>query len=151
MMTNNQQMKVYGIKFAILAALQHQPVTVPKKSFYLEIRDKVLADADKGLAYYRELKASHQNVFDFSAEIPDLISTGKYLERRNKLEDAVKVFSLAVALPGKPSDVSYGYELIGECYFKKGNKPLATLNYSRALELDAKNKNAEGMLTELKK
>jgi CubicO group peptidase (beta-lactamase class C family) len=151
MMTNNQQMKVYGIKSAILAALKGEPVMVPKKSVYLEMRAKILADPDKGLAFYRDLKANHQDKYDFSSEIPDLISTGKYLERRNKLDDAVKVFSVAVALNGKPADISYGYELIGECYFKKGDRGRATENYAKALEIDPKNKNAEGILATLKK
>ena len=151
MMTNNQQMKVYGIKFAILAALKGETVIVPKKSLYLEMRAKILADPNQGLAFYRDLKANHQDQYDFSSEIPDLISTGKYLERRNKLDDAVKVFSVAVALNGKASDISYGYELIGECYFKKGDRYRATENYTKALEIDPKNKNAEGILATLKK
>ncbi|WP_377021559.1 serine hydrolase [Mucilaginibacter angelicae] len=151
MMTSNQQMKVYGIKFAILAALKGEPVIVPKKSLYLEMRAKILADPDRGLAFYRDLKANHQDQYDFSSEIPDLISTGKYLERRNKLDDAVKIFTVAVALNGKAADISYGYELIGECYFKKGDKSRATENYTKALEIDPKNKNAEGILATLKK
>lgn len=151
MMTNSQQMKVYGIKFAILAALKGEPVIVPKKSFYLEIRTKVLADPDRGLALYRDLKTNHQDKYDFSSEVPDLISTGKYLQRRNKLDDAVKVFTVAVGLNGKTADMSYGYELIGECYFKKGDVARAVENYTKALEIDPKNKNAAGILATLKK
>ncbi|WP_413670817.1 tetratricopeptide repeat protein [Mucilaginibacter sp. Mucisp86] len=148
--TNNQPMKVYGIKFAILAALKGEPVIVPKKSLYLEIRTKVLADPDQGLALYRDLKANHPDKYDFSSEIPDLISTGKYLQRRNKLDDAVKVFTVAVGLNGKAADISYGYELIGECYFKKGDRVRAAENYTKALEIDPKNKNAAGILATLK-
>jgi tetratricopeptide (TPR) repeat protein len=151
MMTNNQQMKVYGIKAAILAALKNEPIAVPKKSFYLAIRDTVLANPDKGITFYQELKDRHGDVYDFSAEVPDLISTGKYLERRGKYEGAVKVFWVAVNLPGKASDTSYGYELIGECYSRQGDKLNAIKYYGKALKVDAGNKNAAGMLEELNK
>lgn len=151
MMTNNQQMKVYGIKSAILAALKGEPVIVPKKSLYLEIRTKILADPDQGLAFYQDLKTNHQDTYDFSSEIPDLISTGKYLQRRNKLDEAIKIFTVAVGLNGKAADMSYGYELMGECYFKKGDKSRATENYTKALEIAPNNKNAAGMLATLKK
>ncbi|MEO5909926.1 MAG: serine hydrolase domain-containing protein, partial [Pelobium sp.] len=40
--TNNQNFKVDAIKNAIFAILQNQTYTVPKKSVYLDIRDKVL-------------------------------------------------------------------------------------------------------------
>ena len=109
MMTNNQQLKVHGIKSAMLAVLRNEAVTVPKKSVYLEIREKVLANPDSGLALYRKLKSTGQNQYDFSFEIGDLISTGKYLERRSHFDDAVNVFMVAVALKGKPADISYGY------------------------------------------
>ncbi|NNU33514.1 hypothetical protein HK413_03940 [Mucilaginibacter sp. S1162] len=151
MMTNNQQMKVDGIKNAIFSALANQPVSVPKKSVYLEIRDKVLANADKGLAYYRDLKANHQDSYDFTFEIGDLISTGKYILRRNKFDDAIKVFQMAVALKAKPADIAYGYELIGEAYLKKQDKPNAQLNYKQAVAIDPNNKNAVGILQQLAK
>jgi len=151
MMTNNQQMKVHGIKSAILALMKNEAASVPKKSVYLEIREKVLANPDSGLALYRELKASQQDNYDLSFEIGDLISTGKYLERRSHFDDAVKVFTVAVALNGKPTDISYGYELIGQCYLKKGDKEQAILYYTKALQIDPNNKNAEGMLSTLNK
>lgn len=151
MMTNNQQMKVDGIKNALFAALSGKPVTVPKKSFYLEIREKTLADVGQGLEYYGDLKANHQDSYDFSFEIGDLISTGKYLLRRNKFDDAIKVFQTAVALKAKPADIAYGYELIGESYLKKGEKVNAKANYQQALTLDPNNKNAAGMLQQIGK
>jgi CubicO group peptidase (beta-lactamase class C family) len=151
MMTNNQQMKVDGIKNAIFAALVNQPVNVPKKSVYLEIREKVLADVDKGLAYYQDLKTNHQDSYDFTFEIGDLISTGKYILRRNKFDDAIKVFRLAVMLKAKSADIAYGYELIGEAYLKNQDKPNALLNYKQAVAIDPNNKNAAGILLQLAK
>ncbi|SFD65366.1 CubicO group peptidase, beta-lactamase class C family [Chitinophaga sp. CF118] len=149
MMTNNQQMKVWSLKTTILNILHHQPFTVPRKSLYLTIRDRMLINVNEGLKYYQELKANGQDQYDFSFEIGDLISTGKYLQRRNKYDDAILVFQTAVQLKGRPEDVSYGYELIGECYRSKGDKTDALANYRKALEIFPQNKNASGMIAEL--
>ncbi|RXK83023.1 serine hydrolase domain-containing protein [Filimonas effusa] len=149
MMTNNQQMKVWPLKTAILNALQHKPFTVPRRSVYLSIRDRVLANVDDGLNYYRMLKAEEQDLYDFGFEIGDLISTGKYVQRRNKLDDAIRVFETALELKGRPEDLSYCYELIGDCYKSKGRKRKALANYRKALEVYPGNKNASGMIATL--
>ncbi|TDQ06209.1 CubicO group peptidase (beta-lactamase class C family) [Pedobacter metabolipauper] len=151
MMTNNQQLKVHGIKSALLGVLNGETVTVPKKSVYLEVREKMLADLQKGLVYYKVLKDHHQDQYDFSFEIGDVISTGKYLQRRKKFNDAISVFKQALMLRAKPQDLSYAYELIAECYLKLDLKELAAANYQKALEMDPNNKNAEGMLAAFKK
>jgi CubicO group peptidase (beta-lactamase class C family) len=149
MMTNHQEMKVIPLKSAIMAALHNQPVIVPKRSVYLQVRDSVLANTDMGLAYYKDLKANHQDVYDFSFEIGDLISTGKYLERRKHFDDAIKVFREAVATDAAPHDLSYGYELMAECYFRKGEMEQAKQYYAKAVELEPKNKNAEERMKDL--
>ena len=149
MMTNNQQMKVWPLKTAILNILHHQPYSSPKKSLYLSIRDTVLQNAEEGIAYYKSLKENNQQQYDFSFEIGDLISTGKYIQRRGKFDDAIKLFSLAVKLPAQPQDISYGYELTGDCYKSKGDKEKAIAFYNKALSVFPANKNAAGMLREL--
>ena len=149
MMTNNQQMKVWPLKTAILNILQHEPYIIPKKSLYLSIRDKVLNNVEDGMNHYKSLKINEQDRYDFSFEIGDLISTGKYLLRRDKFDDAILVFKTAVDLNAKESDISYGYELIGDCYRKKGDKPAAIANYNKALSVFPGNKNASGILNEL--
>lgn len=150
MMTNNQQMKVLPLKSTLLNILQHKPFTVPKRSLYLAIRDKILANADTGIAYYQQLRISDQETYDFSFEIGDLISTGKYLQRRSRYDDAIRIFKMAVQLDGKPADLSYGYELIGECYRQKGDKKLALEYYRNAVDKNPGNKNAVTMLEALK-
>lgn len=149
MMTNHQQMKVWPLKTSILNVLQHKPFTIPRKSVYLSIRDKVLANINDGMKYYRELKATGQEVYDFSFEIGDLVSTGKYIQRRNKLDDAILVFKTAADMKGRPEDVSYCHELIGDTYLKKGDKVKALEHYNKALEIWPGNKNASGMIAEL--
>lgn len=149
MMTNNQQMKVLPLKSTILNILQHKPFTVPKRSLYLAIRDKILANADTGIAYYLQLRASQQDTYDFSFEIGDLISTGKYLQRRSRYDDAIRLFNMAVQLDGKPVDLAYGYELTGECYRQKGDKKLALEYYRKAVEKNPDNKNAANMIEKM--
>jgi CubicO group peptidase (beta-lactamase class C family) len=147
--TNQQQLKVYAIKSALLEAIKGTPVTVPKKSVYLEIRERMLADLNKGLAYYNQLKAERQDVYDFSNETADMINTGRFLLRRHKFDEAIRLFSIAARLGGRSGDVSYAYELTADCYLKKGDRGQALVYYRKALDADAGNKNAEGMLATL--
>jgi len=150
METNNQNFKVDAIKGAILAILKDQPFTIPKKSVYLDIRDKVLKDMEQGLAFYRHIKATGQEQYDFGFEAGDLISTGKYLQRRNRFDDAIRLYAIAAPLCARKTDLSYAYELTGECYLKKGDKALAKTWYEKALATDEGNKNAKGMIMSLK-
>lgn len=150
METNNQNFKVDAIKGAILAILQDQPFNIPKKSVYLDIRDKILKDVEQGLSFYRQIKAKGQDQYDFGFEAGDLISTGKYLQRRNRFDDAIRLYALAVPLCTKNTDVSYAYELTAECYLRKGDNVQAKTWYEKALATDVGNKNAKGMITTLK-
>ncbi|MFC0183569.1 CubicO group peptidase, beta-lactamase class C family [Pseudarcicella hirudinis] len=151
LMTNNQNFKVHALKDAILAILEGQPYKVPKKSIYLDIREKVLNNFEQGIAFLNQIKASEQNKYDFSGEKYDLVSTGKYLMRREHFDDAIKMFHLATLANPNKEDFSYAYELIAESYYKKGSKELAIIYYKKAVEVYSENKNAAGMLLEIAK
>ena len=144
--TNNQIFKVDAIKTAILHILNNEPFSIPKKSVYLDIREKVLNNVEQGLAFYREIKAHQQDKYDFYFEAGDLISTGKYLQRRSRYDDAIRIYALAIPLCPRASDTSYACELTAECYLKKGDRLQAKKWYAKALAVDAGNKNAQGML-----
>jgi CubicO group peptidase (beta-lactamase class C family) len=146
METNNQNFKVDAIKGAVLAILQDKHFTIPKKSVYLDIRDKMLKDMDKGLAFYQQIKVKGQDQYDFGFEAGDLISTGKYLQRRNRFDDSIRLYTLAAPLCARNTDLSYAFELSAECYLKKGDKVQAKTWYEKALVADGGNKNAKGML-----
>ena len=150
MTTNNQNFKVDAIKRAIVAILQDQPFDIPKKSVYLDIRDKMLKDMKDGLAFYNHIKAEKQDQYDFGFEAGDLISTGKYLQRRNRFDDAIRLYAFAQPLCLRNTDLSYAYELTAECYLKKGDNVQAKTWYEKALAADAGNKNAKGMIETLK-
>ncbi len=150
LMTNNQNLKVHGIKSAILSILNNEPFIFPKKSVYLDIRDKILNNFEKGIAYYRSIKDNHQDSYDFSFELGDLVSTGKYLLRRDKYDEAIRMFQLATLVNNaQPVDLSYAYELIAESYLKKGSKNMAAIYYQKAFSTDENNKNAAAMFKNL--
>jgi CubicO group peptidase (beta-lactamase class C family) len=150
LMTNNQNFKVNQVKDAIVSILNGQPFTVPKRSIYIDLRTKVLDDFDKGIAFYEQIRSSQPNQYDFSSEAIDLYNTGKYLMRRNRFDDAIKIFDLSTLVDIKNTGgMSYAFSLIGDCYLKKGENNLAVIYYKIAVELDPSNKNAEGMLKEI--
>ncbi len=147
LMTNNQNFKLDAITKSILNILDEKPFTVPKKSIYLDVRGKLLDNFQNGMSFYEEIKSSQKEKYDFSNEIADLISSGKYLMRRNRFEDAIKIFELSTIIDLKNTiGISNAYSFIGECYGKLKKADLAIINLKRALEFDPKNKNAEEML-----
>ena len=149
LMTNSQQFKVNALTNSIIAILQGKPYTVPKRSVYLDLREKVLTDFEQGIAFYRDIRANQRDRYDFSFETGDLINTGKYLMRRQRYEEAIRLFQLSASIAVQPSDYSYTYQLIADCYAKIGLKQMAIIYYQKAVENDPMNENAKGYLAEL--
>ncbi len=150
LLTNNQNFKLFQLKDSILAILHGQPYTVPKRSIYLDIREGLATNFAHGMDAYLNLRRTRQDVYDFSNEPLDLISTGKYLMRRQKFDDAIAMFEISTTFPLKPSDRSYAFELIADSWSKKSNNAMAALYYEKALETDPGNKNAKGKIDGLK-
>lgn len=150
LLTNNQNFKLFQLKDAILAILHGHPYTVPKRSIYLDIREGLAADFNLGMENYLQLRQSGRDLYDFSSEPVDLINTGKYLTRRQKFDDAMAMFELSTTFPLTPADRSYAYELIADCWLKKGNHGMTLFYYQRAIDTDPTNKNAKGKLDGLK-
>jgi pimeloyl-ACP methyl ester carboxylesterase len=77
----------------------------------------------------------------------ELNARGYQLLQQEKIEDAIKVFTLnTIAYPHS----SNAYDSLGEAYMKGGRKDLSIKNYERSLELDPENVNARQKLKELK-
>lgn len=147
LVTNNQNFKLGAITESILNILAEKPFTIPKKSIYLDIRGKLLDNFQNGISFYEQIKSTQKEKYDFSNEVSDLINTGKYLMRRNRFEDAIKIFELSTTIDLKNvNGISNAYSFIGECYEKMQKYDLAIVNLKKALEFDTKNKNAEEML-----
>ena len=68
--------------------------------------------------------------------------------RKNKIEEAIKIFRLNVDLF---SESSNPYDSLGEGYLANGNDELAILNYKKSLELNPNNLNAKDILEMLRK
>lgn len=147
LMTNNQNFKLGSITESILNILAEKPFTIPKKSIYLDIRGKLLDNFQNGISFYEQIKSTQKEKYDFSNEVSDLINTGKYLMRRNRFEDAIKIFELSITIDLKNvNGISNAYSFIGECYDKMEKSDLAIINLKKALEFDDNNKSAEEML-----
>jgi len=147
LITNNQNFKLGTITESITNILEDKPFTVPKKSIYLDIRGKLLDNFKNGISFYEQIKSTQKEKYDFTNEVADLINTGKYLMRRNRFEDAIKILEIGTTVDLKNvNGISNAYSLIGECNMKMKHTDLAILNLKKALEVDANNKNAEEML-----
>lgn len=147
LVTNNQNFKLGSITESILNILADKPFTIPKKSIYLDIRGKLLDNFQNGISFYEQIKSTQKEKYDFLNQVSDLINTGKYLMRRNRFEDAIKIFELSTKVDLKNENgISIAYSFIGECYDKMQKSDLAIINLKKALEFDKKNKNAEEML-----
>ena len=147
LITNNQNFKLGSITESILNILAEKPFIIPKKSIYLDIRGKLFDNFQNGILFYEQIKSNQKEKYDFSNELADLISTGKYLMRRNRFEDAIKIFKISATVDLKNTiGISSSYTFIGECYDKMKKVDLAILNLKKALEFDIENKNAKEML-----
>lgn len=147
LITNNQNFKLGAITESILNILEDKPFTVPKKSIYLDIRGKLVDNFGNGISFYEQIKSTQKEKYDFTNEVSDLINTGKYLMRRNRFEDAIKIFEISTTVDLKNTNgISNAYAFMGECYMKVKNTDLAIHNLKKALDYDATNKNAAEML-----
>ncbi|KIA97356.1 hypothetical protein OA88_21445 [Flavobacterium sp. JRM] len=151
MIANNQNFKLPEIAESIINILDNKPFSVPKKSIYLDIRGKLLDNYDSGIAFYNHIKSKEKDKYDFSNEVSDLVNTGKYLMRRDKYDDAIKIFTISATTIdlSNLNRNSNTYTLMGECYLKSKNKKMATVFYKKALEVDSTNKLAQEMLKEI--
>jgi CubicO group peptidase (beta-lactamase class C family) len=150
LLTNNQEFKVNELKDGIVNLLQHRSYHVPKRSIYLDLRTKVLTNFDQGIAFYEQIKKDGQDRYDFSQPEVDLFNTAKYLMRRQRYEDAIRILDLSTLVDvHNTGSMSYAFGLIGECYRKKNEPVMALVYYKKAAELDPTNLNASGMLQEL--
>ncbi len=147
--TSNQNFKVRQLTTAILSILDHKPYTVPKRSLYLELREEMLADFDAGVAFYRTATEQKKDVYDLSFPIGDLVNTGKFLMRRNRIDDAIRVFTLGLLLDLQDKDYGIACQFIAEAYKQQGKGDMAILYAQRAIRKDPDNKIARSILEQI--
>jgi predicted alpha/beta superfamily hydrolase len=86
---------------------------------------------DFAIKKYYELKQLSHNQYNFTeSELNDL---GYFLLRLNKIDDAIKIFTLNIESYPKSWNC---YDSLGEAYLQKGDKKSAIKNYEKALELN---------------
>lgn len=146
-LTNNKNFQIGSLAVAVEAMLKGDPYEVPKKSLYLALRTKIEREGyEAGAAFFREIRANARDVYDFSDEEDALNDTGYYLLRKERIEDAIRVFELNVTLFPESANV---YDSLGEAYLAAGDERRAAANYRRALELDPANDHARNVLDRL--
>jgi CubicO group peptidase (beta-lactamase class C family) len=133
---------------AIIRILYGKPYDLPKKSI-AKVMFEILMEKEvqSAIEQYDTLKNDHPKDYIFSAQ--ELNTLGYFLlTERKRIEDAIEIFKLNIKAYPKYAN---GYDSLAEAYLVSGNKDLAIENYSKALELNPKNKNAEEKLNELTK
>jgi CubicO group peptidase (beta-lactamase class C family) len=131
---------------AIFDILRHRPFTPPR----LSVARKMLAIVDsKGvdgaIALYHQLKTAEPNAYDFSET--QLNGVGYALLGRRDTAGAIRVFELNAQQFPKSSNV---FDSLGEALAAAGRRDDAVKAYSRAVEIDPGNINAQTMLKKLK-
>ena len=122
---------------------REKPITLEQEMSSILEKDGLVAAIEK----YRALREKHYGGggYDFSQN--SLNSLGYQLLGKEQLKDAIAIFQLNVEMNPAAANP---YDSLAEAYRKNGQNWLAFINYSKALELDPQNKNAEKMLNELK-
>ncbi len=125
--------------------LYNQPHSLPKMSV-AEVLHKTITEKgiEAGVAQYRDLKARHASIYEFSE--PELNRLGYQLLQARKLNEAVEIFKLNVEAYPQGFNT---YDSLGEAYMINGNTELAILNYKKSLELNPQNTGATEMLKRL--
>lgn len=118
-----------------------------KKSIEEEIRAKTMKNVDEGIALYHQLKKDNIDAYDFGNQNA-LNNLGYELLSKNKVEEAIKIFTLLVSeFPKFPNP----YDSLGEAYFINKEYELALKNYKISLELNPKNEAAGEMIEKIEK
>jgi CubicO group peptidase (beta-lactamase class C family) len=125
--------------------LYNQPYEMPKMPLVAKL-DKTIRDkgVEAGITEYRELKAKHSDMYDFSES--QLNELGYLLLRNGKRNEAVEIFKLNVEAFPKGSNT---YDSLADAYVATDQKELAIANYKKSIELDPENKNAVASLKRL--
>jgi uncharacterized membrane protein len=100
---------------------------------------------DQAVRQYHELKAAAAATYNFDED--ELNNLGYVFIRAKKFKEAIRILQLNVEAYPQSSNV---YDSLGEAYADDGDKPLASANYQKSLQLNPKNTGAVKMLQKLK-
>lgn len=147
---DNQLTKVVGHKAGTLSVdcmtCHHgkpKPVSIVTEMISAMETDGIRAAIER----YRALREKYygKGSYDFSENSLNVL--GYQLLQKEQVDDAIAVFQLNVEMNPAASNP---YDSLAEAYMRAGRKWLAFINYSKSLQLNPRNRNAEKMLNELK-
>ncbi len=116
-----------------------------KKSIEKKIIAKTMQNVDEGIALYHQLKKDNIDIYNFENQ-NELNNVGYALLSKNKVKDAIKIFTLLVSeFPKYPNP----YDSLGEAYFINKEYELAIKNYKISLELNPINTHAVEMIDKI--
>ena len=181
LMTNSKSLKIGEIAEAILNIVKDEDYEIPQKSVYLTIREKTYNNVDDGIAYYKSLKKSNFDTYNFSNQW-ELARLSYKLFEKNQNKDAIKILELLVSeLPIKSEETleylgsrilnenqvdksisvyqllvakfpsGKSYSGLGDAYYKDKQFQNALYNYKKSLKLEPENENAKKMSLQIEK
>ena len=147
LMTNNKNRKLREITESIENILKGASFSIPQKSYYQAIREVCYDNTYEGIKLYKNLKKKHFLEYNFSNE-NGLNQLGYDLIEKKQIKNAISIFKLLIS---EFPNSSNAYDSMGESYFLNNQFELSKKNYQKSLELDPENKNAEKMISRIKK
>ncbi|WP_143569712.1 serine hydrolase [Tenacibaculum agarivorans] len=181
LMTNSKSLKIGDIAEAIMHIVKNENYEVPQKSVYLTIREKTYQNVDEGIAYYKSLKKSNFDTYNFSNQW-ELARLSYKLFEKNQSKSAIKILELLVSeLPKKSEEtIAYlggrilnenqidtsiliyqlmikefpsgkSYSGLGDAYYKDKQFKKALFNYKKSLELEPENEKSKEMILKIEK
>jgi len=103
---------------------------------------------DGAIAFYKAVSSPENKFTQYRLPEEYLIGIGYQLLSRNKVNEAIDLFSFVVE---EYPNSANAYDSLGEAYMTAGNKELAIQHYKKSLELNPVNENAKKMLEQLRK
>lgn len=147
LMTNNKNFNVGDLTNAIDAILRNEAFTVPRKSLYMALRTEIYYNGfESGKKLLTHIRSYKKELYDSDVE-KAIHKTANYLNVTNKIEDAIELLHFATAeYPDSPKLMF----LLGDSYFKQGNKERALAHYEKAGYLDPANEEIEARIKKIK-
>lgn len=138
---------VAAIYHGVLDILLGHTAKIPKQNIAIPFAEKLMTEGlEAAKSLYHKLEKNNRSEYQF--DDGQLNRLGYFLIENKQVESAIAVFRFNTELYPK---VANCYDSLGEAYMLAGNKELAIENYSKVLELDPKQENAQQMLYKLRK
>jgi CubicO group peptidase (beta-lactamase class C family) len=136
-----------GVIDDVITIMYNKPVSMPKPLPAYALYDKLkTSNVRESVAYYNYLKKNEQAKYNFNTVRNDLNNLGRFLDSKNRAEDALAVYQLnADENPSSP-EVSDTY---AAALLKAGQKEAALKRFKKSLELDPNDQHAKEQIKKI--